>query len=102
MNQIILVGKLHESLSFKETAANIPMAQGIIEVKRPYQSGDGQESDLYQVTFWRGNSEELKGKFQKGDLVVVKGRLSANNFLKDNGEVMYRAEITGERMTAVC
>ncbi len=101
MNQIFLVGRIYEPVTFKETAANIKMAQAVIAVKRSYQSSEGTDSDLYQVNFWRNNVDEVRDKFQVGDLVAIRGRLSANNFVKDTQEVIYRAEITGERISLI-
>ena len=99
MNQIILIGKVKAEPSLKETSNGILLGQLLVDVARPYKAeGQKAECDTYCVTLWRGLAEEVKASSHIGAVVAIKGRLQANNFIKDDGETVYRSEIIAEKV----
>ena len=99
MNQILLIGKVKAEPTLKETSNGILLGQLLVDVQRPYKT-DGQkaEIDTFCVTLWRGLAEEVKNSSRPGAVVVIKGRLQANNFMKDDGEMIYRSELIAEKV----
>lgn len=99
MNQVILIGKVKSEPILKETSNGITLGQLLVDVARPYKAeGQKQESDTYSITLWRGLAEEVKTNSHIGAAVAIKGRLQANNFTKDDGEVLYRSDVIAEKV----
>ena len=99
MNQVILIGHVKTDLEIKDSKNGFQVGHFLIEVERPYTNSEGaKDTDLFQVTVWRGLVEEFQKEFKIGDLIGIRGRLQANNYYKDQNETYYRADIVADRM----
>lgn len=99
MNQIVLVGRAKGAPTIKETASKIQLGQLLIEVQKPYANAEGvYENEIFSVTLWRTLVEECLKEISEGSLVSIKGRLQANNYRKDDGDIIYRNEIIAEKV----
>lgn len=101
MNNLVIVGKLKEEPMIKETNNGLQFAQMILEVERNYANAKGtKDSDLYQINLWKGLVDEAK-HLPIGSYIVVKGRLQANNYQRDDGLAVYRNEIVAEKVSCL-
>ncbi len=101
MNLTVLLGKVKEPLVVKETSNGTQFGQFVIEVERYYQKEDGlRECDTFMVTVWRG-LVDMATDLKKGDIVSVRAHLTQNNFVRDDGEVLYRTDLVAERIAQV-
>lgn len=99
MNQLILIGKIKELPQIKETTNGITVGRLTVEVKKGRKSGEqAGENESYQFTLWRTLAEEVEKNAVIGANIAIKGRLQANNFTKDNGEIVYRSDLIAEKV----
>ena len=100
MNQVILVGRAKSKPVIKETASKIQLGQLLIEVQKPYSNAEGiYETETFSVTLWRSLVEECVKEINENSTVAIRGRLQANNYRKDDGDVIYRNEIIAEKVS---
>ena len=100
MNQVILVGRAKSKPVIKETASKIQLGQLLIEVQKPYSNAEGiYETETFAVTLWRSLVEECVKEINVNSTVAIRGRLQANNYRKDDGDVIYRNEIIAEKVS---
>lgn len=74
MNQVLLIGTIHE-LPEKAEDKSLSMSLKVM-VERPFKSSEGESiSDIFTVELWRGVSESIRENYSMGNVVAVKGRL---------------------------
>ena len=100
LNQIVLVGKVAELPTLRETASGNKVASLLLEVDRNYRNSEGEyDSDLIMCTLWRGVAETTTSICQVGSIVGVKGRVQANSFETKDKRPFYYCEVVAEKVS---
>lgn len=97
MNKIILLGRLTKSPEIMTTSNEKLVGKFTLAVPRKYvKEGAERESDFINIVTFGKNAEFIGKFFQKGQQVLVTGRLEINQYEDENGEKRYNAQIIGE------
>lgn len=100
LNQIVLVGKVVELPTLRETSSGSKVANLLLEVDRTFKNAQGEyEKDLIVCTMWRGVAESALNMCEVGTLVGVKGRVQANMILTKENKPFYSCEIIAEKVS---
>lgn len=84
MNHITLMGTIIRGPEFRMTPNGIPTCNLSIAVTRPARTEGAPEiTDYIRVVTWRTLAEKVNEGVQKGELVVIEGRLTARSYEKD-------------------
>jgi single-strand DNA-binding protein len=100
LNQIVLVGKVVELPTLRETSSGNKVANLLLEVDRNFRNTSGEyDKDLIMCTLWRGVAETASSVCEIGSLVGVKGRLQANSFETKDNRPFYYCEVIAEKVS---
>ncbi|NLC96616.1 MAG: single-stranded DNA-binding protein [Erysipelotrichaceae bacterium] len=102
LNQCVLVGKVKELPTIKQTNNGNTYAQLILEVDRNFRNSDGTlSSDLFQVTLWKGIAETCLNLCKLNDVIALKGRLQASVYESEKNKTYYNAEVIAEKVSFI-
>ena len=98
MNKIFLLGRLTKNPEVRYTqASNTLVASFSLAVNRRYVAqGQERQADFFNIIAWSKLGEFCSKYFQKGQQVVVIGRLQNRNWEDDQGIKHYITEIVAE------
>ncbi|MBS3971603.1 MAG: single-stranded DNA-binding protein [Erysipelotrichia bacterium] len=100
LNQIVLVGKVVELPTLRETSGGSKVANLLLEVDRNFKNAQGEyEKDLILCTLWRGVAESAISMCEVGSLVGVKGRVQANMIMTKENKPFYSCEVVAEKVS---
>ena len=100
LNQIVLVGKVVELPTLRETSGGSKVANLLLEVDRNFKNSHGEyEKDLILCTLWRGVAESAIAVCEIGSLVGVKGRVQANMIITKENKPFYSCEVVAEKLS---
>jgi len=91
MNSCVLMAEIIQEPQLRHTQDEIPIAEMVVEF--PGLRADDPPSTL-KVVGWRNMALEITENYQKGDRVVLQGRLSMNTIERREGFKEKRAELT--------
>jgi primosomal replication protein N len=77
-NNVTLIGNLVEDPELRFTPSGVPMAKIRLAVSRRWRDNNGdwqEESSFFGGTVWREQAEAVAESLQKGNRVIVTGRL---------------------------
>ena len=85
----------------QRTAEQVPVATirvGSTPRKLNRETGEWQdgETSYYSVTCWRKLAENVHGSLRKGDMVIVRGKVSIRSWLDDQQRVRMEVEIEAD------
>ena len=70
----------------RRTQNDVPVVTFRIAVDRDYQTKDGEKkTDFFDVTAWRQKAEFVAKYFEKGQLILVDGRLETDIYTDKEG-----------------
>lgn len=100
LNHIDLMGRLVTDPELKTVGADVHVASLRMAVDRDRknkETGD-RESDFFNVTAWRGTADFAAQYFQKGDPIVVSGRLQSRSYEDKDGNKRTAYDIVAENI----
>lgn len=97
MNTVTLIGTVKDIPEMKKTNNGLHYANLVIECMK---NNENDKQD-FSITFWNGQVNYIKESISNGDKVCIKAHLRSNNFQKENGELVYKCEIVGEKILIV-
>jgi single-strand DNA-binding protein len=95
-NSVTLVGNLVEDPELRFTPSGVPMAKIRLAVSRRWRDNNGEwqeESSFFGGTVWRDQAESVAESLQKGNRVIVVGRLEQRSWETQEGEKRSVVEI---------
>ncbi|MBQ1482522.1 MAG: single-stranded DNA-binding protein [Erysipelotrichaceae bacterium] len=96
MNGFYLVGRVAGTPERVETSSGLPLCRLRLSVRKTFKDQeDGNE--IFEVVLFRGLAEE---RYEEGTCLAVSGRLSANNFDKDE-TTYYHTNLIGNSVTVI-
>ena len=102
MNGCFLVGKLVEKPELITTASGLKLAHLVLDVNKNFRNQNGElEVERYSCTIWRAMAETVIDTCEVGDSISIRGRLQANNFVKDDVIERYNTEIIAENVSVL-
>ncbi len=101
LNRIILVGTLNADPEIRLTTSGESLGKFTLVVERP-DRGEGmpRQSDWIQVVAWRQLAEKVQS-FQKGQAVLVEGRISTRSYDDNQGQRQYVTEVEAKEINSV-
>ena len=90
LNYTVLMGRLTRDPELKQTN-EISRVNFSIAVDREYKKDGQKETDFFDVVAWRSTADFICKYFQKGQMIVVEGRLQKRSYEDTNGN---KKEIT--------
>lgn len=86
MNNIVLAGRLTKAPELKATNSGVDVLPFTIAVNRAYaKSNDEVTADFIPCIAWRKTATFISKYFNKGDGIVIKGRLETRKWVDNNG-----------------
>jgi single-strand DNA-binding protein len=102
MNHITVMGTIVRGPEFRMTPNGIPTCNLSIAVTRPARTeGAPEVTDYIRIVAWRTLAEKVNENVQKGDLVVVEGRLSARSYETQDGQRRKTVEVEASAVEPV-
>ena len=98
MNEFALIGTLVSVGPLEETSSGIKVVNFHVKVDRPFKSS--VTFDEFKITAFKELAEEISSRKIIGNDVLVKGRLQANNYSKDE-RTFYSTELLAEKVMYV-
>lgn len=99
LNKVMLHGRLGEKPELKTTSGGVTMARFSIAVDRDFKNQDGnRECDWFNVTAWRNQAEFVSKWFDKGDQIIVDGRLQARSYTAQDGSKRNAVDVIAEHV----
>ena len=95
MNEFTVLGVLESIGPLEETSSGIKVVNFVIKAERPFKSN--QSYDQFKVTAFKEVAEDVSTSAIIGTSVLIKGRLQANNYRKDD-KVYYSPELLAEKI----
>jgi single-strand DNA-binding protein len=100
MNLIALVGELVDKPVLRESSMGNRYAIMNIKVTRPFAGVDGRyESDIFNVSIWRGIAESIVENGKPGDQIAMKGRLQSRVYEGSDGVERRSYDLIAEYVT---
>lgn len=97
MNSCIIMAEIVEAPQLRYTTDNLALTEMLVQF--PAQRAEDQPATL-KVVGWGNLAQEIEQKYQKGDRVIIEGRLSMNTVQMD-GYKEKKAELTVQRIHAL-
>lgn len=102
MNHITLMGTIVRGPEFRMTPSGVPSCNLSVAVTRPARTEGGPEvTDYVRVIAWRTLAEKINESLQKGDLVVIEGRLTSRSYETQDGQRRKTVEVDASAIEAV-
>ncbi len=101
LNKVILIGRLAQDPESRVTPSGQNVANFTIVTNRYYQDkgGDRQEAtEFHKVVAWGRIAEIASQYLQKGNLVMIEGRLQTRSWEGQDGIKRYVTEIIAEKI----
>ena len=95
MNEFTVLGVLESIGPLEETSSGIKVVNFVIKSDRPFKSN--QSYDQFKVTAFKEVAEDVASSAIIGSNVLIRGRLQANNYRKDD-KVYYSPELLVEKI----
>lgn len=97
MNNIVLAGRLTKAPELKATNSGVDVLPFTIAVNRAYaKSNDEVTADFIPSIAWRKTATFISKYFNKGDGIVIKGRLETRKWVDNNGNNRVSYEVIVE------
>lgn len=98
MNRIILMGRLTKEPDVRYTQSGKVVAGFTLAVDRPFTSQSGQkETDFINCQLWGKQAETFGNSVNKGQRVLVEGRLQIRAYDAKDGSKKYATEVVCDR-----
>ena len=94
-NQVFLQGNIGKKPVVQKTRGGNWYCSFSLATDEPYKDSDGEtvkHTSWHQVKAWGKMAASISKRFQKGDLVKIKGRLKTSTYDKD-GVKMYNTSV---------
>lgn len=99
MNKIILLGRLTSAPEIKTTSNEKLVGKFTLAVPRKYiKEGEERKVDFINIVSFGKTTEFVSKFFQKGQQVLVAGRLEINQYDDENGERKYSSQVIAEEL----
>lgn len=99
MNKIILLGRLTNAPEIKTTSNEKLVGKFTLAVPRKYiKEGEERKVDFINIVSFGKTTEFVSKFFQKGQQVLVAGRLEINQYDDENGERKYSSQVIAEEL----
>lgn len=99
MNKIILLGRLTSAPEIKTTSNEKLVGKFTLAVPRKYIKDDEERKvDFINIVAFGKTAEFVSKFFQKGQQVLVTGRLEINQYDDENGERKYSTQVIAEEL----
>ncbi len=100
LNQFVVVGKVKEISSIKETGTGFKYATLLVEVTRSFKNSENvYESDNMLFMLWRGVAENCANSCVHGDFVGIKGRIQSKEHAGNEGVTFYNYDLIAEKVS---
>lgn len=97
LNKIIIHGRLTRDPELRTTQSGTPVASFTVAVDRDYTDRSGsRETDFIDCVAWRSGAEFLSKYFQKGQMILVEGRLTSRKWEDRDGNKRTSWEIVAD------
>lgn len=97
MNLICLQGRLTKKPELRYTQAQKPVAAFSIAVERDYVQEE-RKTDFVDIVAWNRNAEFVSEHFDKGDPIIVQGRLQIREWTDKDGAKRRTPEVAVEHL----
>lgn len=100
-NQVVLVGRLTKEIELKEygKGKNAGSVARFSIAVRDGKDNDGNErTQFISCVAWNTTAETLEKYVAKGDMVMIGGRLTENNYTDDNDVKHYTLQVSVDQI----
>ena len=99
MNKVILVGNLCKDIELKYTINGNAKMSNTLAIKNDFKNANGEyDSEFVNVVFWKQNAEFLNKYAEKGNKLLVEGRLTTRSYDKQDGTKGYITEVMADKI----
>ena len=81
LNRVILQGRLTETPELKHTPNGNAVIVFSIAVEDSRSSGDERKVNFFKIEAWKGTAEFVCKYFDKGQQIIVEGRLTVKSYV---------------------
>lgn len=94
LNRVCIQGRLTKEPEVKNTSNQTAYANFTLACDRPYKNDQGKfEADFINCTAWRQTALFIGQYFNKGDQIVVSGRLQTRSYEDNSGSKVKVTEV---------
>lgn len=97
LNKIIVQGRLTANPELRRTQSGTAVASATVAVDRDFKNQDGsRDTDFISIVAWKGTGEMLAKYFEKGQMILLSGRLQLRDWTDKEGNKRRTAEIVAD------
>jgi len=101
MNEFNFIGKAINAPELITSESGNDYAKLLVSVKKNFKSKDGKfDYETFQVTMFKNLADEVINDVKEGSLLMIKGRISANNYPKED-KTFYNCSLVAERLEVI-
>lgn len=97
LNKVILMGRLTAAPELRHTQAGIPVCTFTLAVQGEHTKEGTLPTDFIDIVAWRGTAEFVSKWFDRGQLVVICGRLGVRTWNTRDGERRRNYEVSAQQ-----
>jgi len=98
MNKVIMLGRLSSDTELRTTQSGTAVCKFSIAVDRPAKQGEERQADFFRIAAWGKTGEFVNTYFEKGQRILIEGRLQNNTYTDKNGTKHYSNDIIAEKV----
>lgn len=99
MNKFIGTGNLCKENELRYTTSNIAVLSNSIGIRNDFKNAKGEyETTFINFVAYRNNAEFLNKYANKGDKILIEGRINNRNYDKQDGTKAYITEVIVEKV----
>lgn len=106
MNKVILIGNLGKAPETRTLESGVVMSRFPIATSETYKNRKSGEktnhTEWHNVVLWRGLAEVAEKYLNKGDKILIEGRIRSRSWEdKESGQMRFITEILADKMQMI-
>lgn len=93
-----MLGRLSSDTELRTTQSGTAVCKFSIAVDRPAKQGEERQADFFRIAAWGKTGEFVNTYFEKGQRILIEGRLQNNNYEDKNGIKHYSNDVIAEKV----
>jgi single-strand DNA-binding protein len=98
LNKVVIMGRLTAAPDLRYTANETPVVSYCVAVDRDFSKGEDRQTDFIDCVSWRESAMFLARYFNKGDEIIVSGRLQTRTYTDKDGAKRKVTEVVSDNI----